>query len=162
MNIRFSWVRGDLTLILLLLSSPLGAVTSRVGSDQDLGFGLAMGQPMGVTAKYWTSSTTAFDAFAGYHFNKNFDLHADYLWHSYSSFDIWRGRLPIYAGLGPRINLGNDSHLGVRIPVGISYLFPTDPLEAYVEMAPVVRLVTSLGWDIDGQVGIRLYINYLR
>jgi len=157
---RGAW--GDLILLLLLISAPAHAITSRVGSEQDLGFGVAMGQPFGVTAKYWLSSTTAVDGFMGYHFNSNFDVHADYLWHTYSSFDVSRGRMPFYAGVGPRINLGNDSHLGARFPIGVSFLFPTDPLEAFVEIAPVLKLITSIGFDMDGQVGIRLYINYLR
>lgn len=121
-----------------------------------------MGQPIGATMKYWMSSTTAIDGMAGYHFNGNFDLHADYLFHSFSSFDVSQGRLPFYVGLGARINLGSDSQLGMRVPVGISYLFPTDPVEAFVELAPVVRLVTKVGLDVDGLVGVRVYINYLR
>lgn len=142
--------------------SPLWALTSRVGAAQDFGYGAALGQPMGATAKYWLSSTTAVDAFAGYHFNKNFDVHADYLWHTFSSFNVSQGRLPFYAGLGARVNLGDSSHLGMRIPFGASYLAPSDPLELFIEMAPVVKVLSHFGFDIDGQVGFRIYINYLR
>ena len=138
------------------------AITSRVGAPQDLGIGAAFGQPMGVTTKYWLSSTTAVDAFAGYHFNSNFDAHMDYLWHTFSSFDLERGRLPFYVGLGGRINLGNSSDFGVRLPIGASYLFPTDPVELFAEVAPVVKLLKNIGADIDGLVGVRVYVNYLR
>jgi len=148
--------------VLLIWQAPARAVTSRVGAAQDLGLGAAMGQPLGVTGKYWLSSTVAVDAFAGYHFNSNFDIHTDYLWHSFSSFDIARGRLPFYVGLGARVNLGNSSDFGVRLPIGVSYLFPTDPIEAFVEVAPVVKLLKDIGADVDGQVGFRVYINYLR
>lgn len=146
--------------LLLLLTNPAWAVTSRVGSAQDLGLGAAVGQPLGATGKYWLSSTVAVDAFAGYHFNKNFDLHADYLWHSFSSFHVESGRLPFYVGLGARVNLGDDSHLGMRLPIGVSYLAPTDPIEIFVEMAPVVKLLKDIGADLDGLIGIRIYINY--
>jgi hypothetical protein len=98
----------------------------------------------------------------GYHFNSNLDVHADYLFHSFSSFDVASGRLPFYVGLGGRILLGNSSQLGMRVPVGVSYLFPTDPVEAFVEIAPVVRLITKIGFDVDGMVGVRVYINYLK
>jgi len=138
------------------------AITSRVGAAQDLGVGVELGQPMGFTGKYWLSSTTAVDAFMGYHYNHNFDAHADYLWHSFSSFDVSRGRLPFYLGLGGRINLGDDSHFGMRLPIGVSYLFPTQPLEAFVEIAPVVKLITDIGLDVDGSVGLRVYLNYLK
>jgi len=146
----------------LTSGSSLQAVTSRVGAAQDLGLGIALGQPMGVTGKYWLDSTTAVDAFAGYHFNHNFDMHADYLWHSFSSFNVSSGRMPFYLGVGGRVNLGDDSNFGMRLPLGVSYLFPNDPIEAYAEVAPVVRLLKDIGIDIDGSVGLRVYINYLK
>jgi len=150
-------------LAVLLISTPtLHAISSRVGSAEDLGIGFALGQPTGPTAKYWLSSTTAIDASMGYHFNSNFDLQANYLWHSFSSFNVDRGRMPLYAGLGARVNLGNTSHLGMRMPIGLSYLFASDPVELFAEVAPVIRLITKLGFDMDGRVGIRVYLNYLK
>jgi hypothetical protein len=145
--------------LLFCRAGDVAAMASRIGSAEDLGFGVALGQPFGVTMKYWTSSTSAIDAMMGYHFNSNFDVHADYLVHSYSSFDVSNGRLPIYAGLGARINLGNDSQLGMRLPIGASYLPAGNPIEWFVEIAPVVRLVTKIGFDMDGVVGIRFYVN---
>src|SRR5258708_3432484 len=95
---------------------PAQAVTSRVGSAQDLGFGTILGQPMGVTAKYWLSSTLAVDGAMGYHFSSNFDIHSDILWHSFSSFEVSNGRLPFYVGAGGRILAGDDTQLGLRLP----------------------------------------------
>ena len=148
--------------LLFAVTRPVDAFTSRAGSAQDLGVGVALGQPMGASAKYWMSSTTAIDGFAGYHFNNNFDLHADYLWHSFSSFSVSQGRLPFYLGLGGRVNLGDDSHFGMRLPLGLSYLFPTDPIEAFVEIAPVVKLIPDVGADVDGMIGLRVYLNYIK
>jgi hypothetical protein len=138
------------------------AITSRVGSADDVGVGIQLGQPMGVTGKYWLSSTTAVDGAAGYHFGKNFDIHSDYLWHTFSSFDIQDGRLPFYFGIGGRVNFGNDSNFGMRLPMGVSYLPSNQPFELYAEIAPVVRLLKDLGTDIDGAVGVRVYLNYLK
>src|SRR3982751_3790765 len=98
----------------------------------------------------------------GYHFNHNFDTHIDYLWHSFSSFNVASGRLPFYAGAGARVLLGDSSQLGLRLPLGLSYLFPNDPIETFAEVAPVVRLTSGIGADIDGLVGVRFYINYLK
>jgi hypothetical protein len=149
-------------LLSLVVVKPVAAITSRVGSAEDLGVGIALGQPMGVTSKYWLSSTAAVDAAAGYHFNKNFDMHADYLWHSFSSFDVQNGRLPFYFGIGGRVLLGNDSNLGMRLPIGVSYLPSNDPYEFFAEIAPVIQLLTSLGTDVDGVIGVRIYLNYLK
>jgi hypothetical protein len=141
---------------------PVQAVTSRVGSAQDLGIGTELGQPMGVTAKYWLNSTLAVDGAMGYHFNHNFDMHSDILWHSFSSFDVSNGRLPFYIGAGGRVLLGNDSQFGIRLPVGLSYLSSNQPIELFAEIAPVIQIAKSLGFDVDGVVGIRVYINYLK
>jgi hypothetical protein len=141
---------------------PILADTSRVGAAEDLGIGVQLGQPMGVTGKYWLSSTSAIDGFMGYHFNSNFDIHADYLWHTFSSFNVSDGRMPFYFGLGGRVFGGNDSQFGIRIPFGVSYLFPSQPLEAYAELAPVVKIAPGIGADIDGAVGLRYYLNYLK
>ena len=146
---------------LLLGAAPAQAVSSRVGSAEDLGVGVALGQPMGATAKYWLSPSVAVDGMLGYHFGSNFDMHADYLWHSFSSFNISSGRLPFYLGLGGRVLLGDDSQFGFRFPLGASYLFPTDPMELFAEIAPVMKLTSGVGVDIDGIVGIRVYLNYL-
>jgi len=151
-----------LFLVLGLMAPTAQAMTSRVGAAQDLGIGGAFGQPMGVTGKYWLSSTTAIDGFMGYHFYDNFDIHADYLWHSFSSFSVSQGRLPFYLGLGARINAGDDTHLGMRIPVGLSYLSASDPLEFFVEIAPVIKLTDGVSAAVDGQIGFRVYLNYLR
>jgi len=144
-----------------MMGRPVGADSSRVGAAEDLGIGIQLGQPMGVTGKYWLSSTTAVDAAAGYHFNSNFDIHADFLWHSFSSFNVSDGRMPFYLGLGGRVFGGNDSQFGIRLPLGVSYLFPSQPLEAFAEIAPVVKIAPGIGADIDGAVGLRLSLNYL-
>jgi hypothetical protein len=150
-------------LLLLPMSLQLGnAVSSQVGNTDDFGIGIALGQPIGATAKYWLSSSVAVDGMMGYHFNGNFDVHMDYLWHSFSSFAVSSGRLPFYVGLGGRVMLGGDSHFGVRTPLGLSYLFPNDPIEIFGEIAPVIKLTSGIGLDVDGIVGVRIYINYLK
>jgi len=146
----------------ILLASYAQGVTSRVGSAQDLGLGTQLGQPMGVTGKYWMNSTVAIEAVMGYHFGHNFDAHGDVLWHSFSSFNISDGRLPFYVGAGGRMLLGDDSQFGLRLPLGVSYLPSSEPIELYAEIAPVIQLITSLGADIDGAIGIRIYLNYLK
>ncbi len=157
-NLIFGFVLG----LLVFQGQAAEAVSSRVGAAEDLGIGFALAQPMGVTGKYWLSSTSAVDAVMGYHWNSNFDMHADYLWHSFSSFYVASGRLPFYLGLGGRVLLGDDSQFGLRFPLGISYLLPNDPIEFFAEVAPVMKLTSGIGADIDGILGVRLYINYIK
>jgi hypothetical protein len=148
----------------LIIASAIstGAVSSRVGAARDLGVGLAVGQPLGVTGKYWLSNAVAVDGFAGYHLNHNFDTHIDYLWHFFPNFNMPSGSLPLYAGVGGRVLLGDDSQFGVRVPLGVSYLFPTQPIECFAELAPVIQVIKEVGLDLDGQVGVRFYVNYFK
>ena len=151
-----------LFLALLGLSSAAWSDTSsRAGSSGDLGVGIEMGQPMGGTAKYWLSNSMAVDAAAGYHFSGNFDTHADLLLHAFPNFNISQGRMPIYIGMGARILAGDDTQFGFRWPLGLSYLFPSDPIEAFAEIAPILKL-NGVGFDMDGAVGIRFYFKYLK
>jgi hypothetical protein len=51
--------------------------------SRGFGLGIILGEPTGISAKYWTGSTTALDFGLGYSFEKNsrMHLHADYLFH---------------------------------------------------------------------------------
>ena len=142
------------------LWAPAWGADAARGGAKDFGVGFEAGQPMGLTAKYWFNSSYAVDAFAGYHYNKNFDAHADYLLHSVS-LHVPQGKLPYYIGIGGRVLLGDDSQFGVRVPLGLAYLLPKDPLELFVELAPVVK-VNNLGADLDGAIGVRYFVNYFK
>ena len=132
------------------------APTGDIARSGSLGIGTALGQPMGVTGKLWLSNMAAIDAMMGYHFSDNFDIHADYLLHSYAFTHVDQGSLPLYFGLGARVLAGDDTQFGIRIPFGGSYLMASQRIEIFAEIAPVIDL-TDLGADVDGMVGIRLY-----
>ncbi len=68
-----------------------------------------------------------------------------------------QGSLPFYYGIGGRLLLGNQAKLGVRIPVGLNYLFANDPIGIFFEVAPVLDLVPSTRFDVNGGIGIRYY-----
>jgi hypothetical protein len=131
-----------------------------------IGLGIIVGEPTGLSAKAWLTDNTAVDAGAawsawGYGY-QSLHLHADFLLHSFNVIPIDPGDLPIYYGVGGRIRLAGrdenqDMRIGVRVPVGISYLFDSFPLDLFLEVAPVLDLVpsTRLGWNSGA--GIRYY-----
>ena len=96
----------------------------RLGLD-DLGeLAWRWASPWRFTAKYWlTPCRLAVDGTMGYHFNSNFDFHGDYLWHSFSSFNISSGRLPFYVGLGGHAYLGDSVAVRPAFPVGAPRTF---------------------------------------
>ena len=140
-------------------------------SEKNIGLGVMVGEPTGISFKAWTSSTTAFDAGLAWSLEGRdaVHIHADYLWHNFDVFDgdIDPGQLPLYYGIGGRIVLIDDDRgpndddddviLGVRVPVGINYLFEDNPIGLFLEVAPIINLVPSTDLDIDAALGARFY-----
>jgi hypothetical protein len=148
--------------LLIWLAFPGHAESSKAGNPRDMGIGVAVGQPTGVAGKLWLDKNLAVDAFAGYHFSGDFDLHGDLLYHAFSILPIEHGRLPLYFGLGGRVLLGDDDQFGLRVPIGVSFLFPDNPIEVFGELAPVMKVTSGVAAYMDFLVGARVYINYLK
>ncbi|MBN2486419.1 MAG: hypothetical protein JXB34_10640 [Bacteroidales bacterium] len=125
------------------------------------GLGIIVGEPTGLSAKVWTSQTNAFDAALAWRVNHRYgdalQLHASFLKHSFGLIDVEKGRLPFYFGIGAKVILANDPLVGVRIPLGISYIFADAPLDLFLEIVPVLNLIPSTDFDVDGGIGIRYY-----
>jgi hypothetical protein len=150
--------------ILLALGVGLIVTSSAqaIGSAGDLGLGFSIGQPIGLTGKYWIDNRLAVDAGAGYHISGNFSLNSDILYHMPYGVNVAQGRMPFYFGVGMRALLGKDDELGIRIPVGASYMLPSDPIELYAEFAPVIEFTGDVDMGLDGGVGVRFYFNYVK
>ena len=125
------------------------------------GAGPLLGEPMGVSVKFWLSQTTAIDGGAGWSFwdPDGFQLHGDFLFHKFDLFHVGKGELPLYFGVGGRVKFveHGDNRAGIRGPVGVSYLFPDSHWELFVEVAPVLDLAPSTRLECNGGVGLRYY-----
>ena len=127
------------------------------------GLGIIAGEPTGVSAKYWLSSNSAIDVVAAWSFDDgdSFQLHGDYLFHQLNLFEVENQNFHLYYGVGGRFRFKDDkdTQFGIRIPVGLTYLFKKHPLDAFVETAPIVNLAPKTDLDIDVGIGIRFYFN---
>ena len=145
---------------LWVLSMMLWAAVS-FAKDENLGVGLIIGAPTGLSLKVWRDSIHAVDIGLGWtaEHNENFHLHADYLVHDFSVFKPGTGRMPLYYGVGGSISKksGNDAHIGIRVPFGISYFFARSPLELFGELAPRADLSPSSHFTVDAALGVRFY-----
>lgn len=151
-------MRGRVVLALVLASFAL--CRPALAQDQGLGLGVVLGEPTGISGKYWTGSTTAFAGAAAWSFGSKsaFHVHLDHLFHHYGLIKVEKGRLPLYYGIGGRVKAESDnSRVGVRVPVGLDYLVEGSPLEIFVEVAPIVELTPATGISINGGVGIRYF-----
>ncbi|MHB9154348.1 MAG: hypothetical protein ACYC5N_01490 [Endomicrobiales bacterium] len=143
-------------LLLAFLLGIGGQSLSAQNAGRGIGLGIVLGDPTGIDAKLWISRVNAIDAMLGFG-DENF--HVDYLWHKFGLFNVRRGRLPLYYGIGAAMHFSRDTALGVRVPVGISYLFPRDPVDIFFEIAPVVYLVTKADLAITAGIGVRFFFD---
>lgn len=157
-------MKNLLVVILLSVFTTLAVSSDLHAQDHDrnTGIGFIIGEPTGLSLKSWTSSINAFDLGLAWSIGRYdaINIHGDYLWHRFGVFeDLDQGWLPVYYGIGGRIVLAeNDAVLGARIPVGINYLFEETPIDLFFEIAPVVNLVPSTDFDVNGGVGVRVYL----
>lgn len=157
--------------ILLILSCLVWGHAAFARND-GVGVGMIIGDPTGLSLKSWLDRTHAIDAGLGWntHHEDEFHLHVDYLIHDFSAFRVRSGRMPFYYGIGGVVaqddydhyhnhayHHHDDTHLGVRIPLGISYSFASNPLELFAELAPRLDLTPGTDFMVDAAMGVRFY-----
>lgn len=143
-----------LTLIFLALTSSL------LAAGNELGAGLMLGNPTGVSGKYWLDDTKAIDGGLAFSLGKHTDLsiHSDYLLHKKAAFFYNEVHpLDLYYGIGGRIEFGDSLELGLRVPVGIAHRFTERPVDVFGEVAPVLDFIGRTGLELHFAIGARYY-----
>ncbi|HER43429.1 MAG TPA: hypothetical protein ENO08_03110 [Candidatus Eisenbacteria bacterium] len=122
---------------------------------------MIVGEPTGLSAKMWTTESTGFDLGLAWSWSGDghFHIHADYLFHNFGLFDVSKGMLPFYVGIGGRMLFrdDDDDNIGVRIPVGIEYYFEGAPVAVFGEVVPILDLAPSTDFELNGGLGVRFY-----
>ena len=143
----------------------LAAATVVMAQDSGTGLGIIVGEPTGISMKFWTGGNTAFDAavaWSVYHYTA-LHIHADVLYHSFDLLKIAPGSMPAYAGVGARVKLAGrgtnhqNVRMGVRVPLGLEYIFERTPVGLFLEVAPILDLVPATGFTVNGAIGARWY-----
>ena len=129
--------------------------------ERGFGLGIILGEPTGVSGKLWTTSENAFDFAAAWSFqgDGNLLLQADYVWHIFRLIPVPEGKLPFYVGVGGEVILAHDPVIGVRVPLGLDYMFANAPVDIFVELVPILRLAPSTDFDFAGGIGARYWFN---
>lgn len=140
------------------------------GPAQGFGVGLVAGDPSGLSIAYRPpSGPTYLQAAAGWSFSDDrLSLNGDWLW-TITDLEI-PGEpdhlFPVYVGLGGRLRLGTDEQinqdgransLGIRVPVGISYMPRPVGIDVYLELAPTLILLPETDVSFALGLGARLY-----
>ena len=147
--------KAALTLILLGCLAGL----SYGQSNHNVGLGIMLGEPTGLTIKIWNRQTVAVDGGAAWSFvsGKFFQIHSDLLFHNFNLIRVETGRMALYYGAGARIKFADSTTVSLRILVGVSYEFEKTPAELFLEIVPMLDLIPSTEVGMAGAIGFRYY-----
>jgi hypothetical protein len=153
---------AKLRFLLLLGCLLVAGFTESKAQHKGFGMGIMVGEPTGLSFKYWLSTASAPDGGVAWSFydHPSFNLHADYLWHKFDLIPVGKGELPLYFGVGSRLKLQSDegdSEFGIRFPVGISYIFGEGHFDTFAEIVPIMDLFPATMFNMNGAIGIRFY-----
>jgi len=146
-----------------VLSTNAAPTIAPINEAGNFGLGPLIGEPTGLSVKYWLSDKMAIDGGAAWSFvdPDGFQLHADFLFHKFDLFHISDGSLPLYFGAGGRVKFveHGDNRAGLRGPVGVSYFIPKSRVELFAEVAPVLDLAPTTTLEWNGGIGLRVYFH---
>lgn len=108
--------------------------------------GIVLGNPSGFSGKFFVSEKNAVDVVVG--LGKGMTVHADYLWHDFQALRVNEGQMPLYYGAG---FLVAEKDFCVQGKIGLEYLFETNPLGIFIEVAPAI----GTEFRFQGGVGVR-------
>ena len=132
-----------------------------------LGVGPMIGAPLGIGARLWTRPSFALDAGVGYSWwqDSSLQVQGDLIFgsHGMTRNPEENGALGFYMGLGAQAKLADESknlktRVGLRMPLGIEYIFPRYSLSLYAQAVPIFNLgTTDQYFSGDGVFGFRYY-----
>jgi len=153
-------------LLVVLLALSFDRAESQ---DRGFGLGIVVGEPTGICLKNWQGRSTAIDGALAWSFvgNDFIQVHGDYLSHNFALLEVEQGQLPFYYGIGGRIRFtdkerGRDddkTRLGVRLPLGLAYLFEKVTLDIFVEVVPILDLVPETEFGLNAAIGLRYFFS---
>lgn len=142
-----------------LLAASAGTAAAQ---DKQVGLGFIVGEPTGIDLKIFLNKINALEFALAWSLSNDNDLHiqGDYLWHRYDVIDLKSSdQMPLYFGIGARMVLNDnaDDTFGMRIPVGLDYIFATYPFDIFVEIVPILDLAPDTDFDLEGAIGGRFW-----
>lgn len=145
---------------LILLLASLLMSSGVMAAAHQMGVGVMLGNPTGLSGKYWLDEERAIDGGFAYSLGKNSDLsiHSNYLLQKDAAFylnDVHP--LDLYYGIGGRMEFADDIEIGVRVPVGVAQRLQDQRADVFAEIAPILDLFTKTGVELHLAVGARYY-----
>lgn len=165
---RFRHLTATLLSSLVLVVCVASPSTAEARKGGPFGLGVELGDPSGLSFKYFLGGETAVDGHLGFSLRHDwFRAHVDYLFHFPQR---WGGGhwLP-YVGIGGKLAVwdhhrGNDWYddddefaLGARVPLGIAWHPRNAPIDVFGEVVPGLWILPGTDLDFDFSIGVRFY-----
>jgi hypothetical protein len=130
-----------------------------VAQVEGFGVGIIVGEPTGVSGKYWLDRSNALDGAVAWSFldDGSFYLHANYIHHHFEVIDLSSGDMPLYYGGGLKMKFASDFVFGIHVPLGLAYHFEEAPLDVFIEIRPGINFTPNVKFDMSGGIGVRYY-----
>jgi len=143
----------------VLMSSSLWG-DSAAAQGRRFGLGVIAGEPTGISGKKWLGGGRAIDGAIAWAFTDetSLHLHGDFLLHKFDLFTVTEGSFPFYYGIGGRIRFDEeDSRVGVRIPLGLDYIFEGSRFDLFLELVPILDLAPETELNLNAGLGARYF-----
>lgn len=134
----------------------------------NFGFGLVLGDPSGLTGKFWLGNSDAVNIAVGSSYFGKLRVGVDYQWH----FDAFRSnQWNLFGAAGGVLGLGEgndyvrkkyfeddeDLGLGARGVFGVNFIPKGGNFEIFAEAGLLVGFVPEFGSGFDFGIGARFY-----
>jgi hypothetical protein len=166
-------MKNLICLILFILIIQTYSSYAQGPYQKKFGFGIILGEPTGLTGKYWINFQNAFEFNIGTSYFGRPRIDFNYLWH----FNAFRSSIvKLYAGPGAVLGFGegngywyewrgnrffyrtgNEIGLAVAGLFGLNIIPRETPLEIFLEGGILVGLAPGFGSGGDLAIGLRFY-----
>lgn len=143
--------------LLLLCAGPVQAQRTSGAA----GLGGQIGEPTGVTLKFYNANSPSYDFLAAWDLDDFFFLNVHALFESDLNAQNVDPTLEWFIGPGGFVGVydrpGNDeAQFGISGTVGLAVIFNRQ-VELYAQVTPRMRLISETEGDIGGGIGLRYY-----
>ena len=153
-----------MVVVAMLLPAPSHAYDNDqpYNAGRSFGLGAVVGDPTGVTGEQWLANSRALDFAAAWSLDENnsMDLSADHVWYDFDALGTERHSVALHYGLGGRALLRDhaDDHIGLRMPVGLTWFADGGRVGLFMQVAPVLDVTPSTDMTVQGGVGARYFL----
>jgi hypothetical protein len=149
-------------ILMTALFLSAAAPAAQAATHGPFGLGVVLIDPTGLSANYYYEKQKSLAAGLGWS-SKHLRLNLDHLWYRRDIIVIDKTPIDLYYGVGGRFyqhekrNGDDESEIGVRVPIGVSYIFQKIPVQVFGELSPALILVDDSAFVIDISIGGRYY-----